>query len=54
MKNNPKYKCKIYFNEIHYKEFNLYDTISDSLYELTKWATKFGAKKIELNICENL
>ena len=54
MKNNPKYICKVYFDEKNYKKFSLFDTISDSLYELTKWATKFGAIKIELNICENL
>ena len=54
MKNNPKFICKVYFNEKNYKKFFLYDTISDSLYELTKWGTKFGVKKIELTICENL
>lgn len=54
MKNNPKYICKVYFDEKNYKKFFLYDSISDSLYELTKWATKFGVIKIELSICENL
>lgn len=54
MKNNPKYICKVYFDEKHYKKFYLSDSISDSLYELTKWATKFGATKVELTICENL
>lgn len=54
MKNNPKYIGRVYFDEKHYKKFTLSDSISDSLYELTKWATKFGAIKVELTICENL
>ena len=54
MNNKVKYICKVYFDEKNYKKFSLGDTISDTLYELTKWSTKFGVKKIELTICENL
>ena len=54
MNNKTKYVCKVYFDEKNYKKFTLSDSISDSLYELTKWATKFGAIKVELTICENL
>lgn len=54
MANKIKYVCKIYFDDKHYKKFTLMDIISDSLYELTKWATKFGAIRVELTIVENL
>lgn len=54
MKSNTKYICRVYFDKKNYKKFSLYDSISDSLYELMKWATKFGAIKVELTIYENL
>lgn len=53
-----EYICKAHFENGYVKQFNLYDKNSDrlydSLYELTKWAKKFGAFKIELLIWDNM
>lgn len=51
--NKIKYLCKIFLNEKKYVKFSLNDTISDSLYDLVKWAKKFGAVKVQLIILEN-
>ena len=54
MKNNVKYVCKVYFDDTFYKKIILTDSLSDSIYDLARWATKFGAIRVELTIVENL